>query len=86
MNEFKKLGISLKKSDRSRYLIDMNFTDGKVFQLSTNGKTQRMGRENGILNQGGLDKGLNQLTVIRYPIKWLYGSKNDLSKKIPNLR
>ena len=33
----------------------MNFTDGKVFQLSTNGKTQRMGRENGILNQGGLD-------------------------------
>ena len=55
MNEFKKLGISLKKSDRSRYLIDMNFTDGKVFQLITNGKTQRMGRENGILNQGGLD-------------------------------
>ncbi|MCA9378285.1 hypothetical protein KC711_05320 [Candidatus Peregrinibacteria bacterium] len=33
----------------------MNFTDGKVFQLITNGKTQRMGRENGILNQGGLD-------------------------------
>ncbi len=33
-----------------------------------------------------LNKGLNQLTVIRYPIKWLYGSKNDLSKKIPNLR
>jgi hypothetical protein len=55
MKEFTKLGISLKKSDRSGYLIDMNFTDGKVFQLSTNGKTQRMGRENGILKQGVLD-------------------------------
>ena len=55
MKEFTKLGISLDPSKRSWYRIDMNFTDGKVFQLITNGKTQRMGRENGIFNQGGLD-------------------------------
>ncbi len=61
MKEFTKLGISLDPSKRSWYRIDMNFTDGKVFQLSTNGKTQIMGRENGVLKQGALDNNTQKI-------------------------
>lgn len=72
------------KNELVRILIDSWFSDVCVGDLMA--RRERVRFDYDTLPRIDYILGLNQLTVIRYPIKWLYGSKNDLSKKIPNLR